>query len=203
MLILAMGDDDKYKRSPLVANFGTVVALVIGGALVLLVITSIIVAKYTGIHDGSEVTFSNKSVIAFFVVFLSYGFVAIFLVMLFTYRILSPFSRLITEMQAIVAGDLSKRLFLRGRDVYLIKNFVTDVNTVVDNLQTMHTLKDDLIKQIDSEGQQIISMLNNHPTLDEETKNAVFLYHEKVTTIVKGTEESAVTPPDLGTKSDT
>ncbi|MBF0518604.1 MAG: hypothetical protein HQK92_02660 [Nitrospirae bacterium] len=203
MLPLSMADGNNYKRSPLIANFGTVVALLIGGAVFLLVITSIIVAKYTGVQGATEVTFSNKSVIAFFVVFLSYGFVAIFLVMLFTYRILSPFSRLINEIQAILAGDLSKRLCLRDKDVYLIRNFVSDVNKVVDNLQTMHILKDDLTKQIDSEGQQIISMLNNHPALDKETKNAVFLYHEKVISIVKGTEESAVAPPDLSTKSDT
>ncbi|MEO5356167.1 MAG: methyl-accepting chemotaxis protein [Nitrospirae bacterium YQR-1] len=192
--------EEQFKRSPLISNFGTIVGLVIGGAVFLLIIVSIIVAKYTGGSGGSEVTFSNKSVIAFFVVFLSYGLVAIFLVMLFAYRLLSPFSRLINEMQYILSGDLSRRLYLRGKDVFLIKNFVTDVNKILDNLQSMHILKDELVKQVDSEGRQIISMLKDHPTLDDETKNAVFIYHEKVTSIVKGAEETPAAPPVSGTK---
>jgi hypothetical protein len=180
----AVGD-----RAAVTDRFHLIVALIILAAFLVAVGVSVMFGKHAADGAQSAVGSSGSGIVSFVVVFLSYGVAALLLVVFFSYRILSPFSRLLKEISVIIDGDYSKRLFLRGKDVYLIKHFVTDVNQLLDRLESMHILKSDIIKHIDSEGRQVIDLLDSDQNLSDETKKTILAYHEGMTSIVRKTPE--------------
>ncbi|MBF0592652.1 MAG: hypothetical protein HQL02_11255, partial [Nitrospirae bacterium] len=97
-------------RATLSEKHNLIVALIIL-ITVLLVMTVAIFTQRPVVHnDGINIT--QHSLLAFIVVFLCYGIAAVLLVMFFAYRILSPFGRLLKDMEAILSGDMTRRLFL-------------------------------------------------------------------------------------------
>ncbi|MBF0342792.1 MAG: methyl-accepting chemotaxis protein [Nitrospirae bacterium] len=175
-------------RATLSEKHNLVVALIIL-IVVLLVITVALFTHKPLIHSEG-VAGAQHSLLAFVVVFLCYGIAAILLVMFFAYRILSPFGRLLKDMEAVLSGDFTKRLFLRDKDVYLIKCFVRDVNTLLDNVEKMHLSHTELTDQIVSEGQQVMSLLENDNSIDDKTKEAILSYHERVKSIILKTKST-------------
>ncbi|MBF0317326.1 MAG: hypothetical protein HQL04_04055 [Nitrospirae bacterium] len=178
-----VGGEGSGSRATLSEKHNLIVALIIL-ITVLVVITVAILAHRPVIHNEG-VNITQHSLLAFIVVFLCYGIAAVLLVMFFAYRILSPFGRLLKDMEVILSGDMTRRLFLRDRDVYLIKCFVKNVNTLLDNVEKMHISRSELIDDIDSEGRAVMSLLENDNNMDDKTKEAVLSYHEKVKSIVK------------------
>jgi hypothetical protein len=184
-------------RAAVTDRFHMIVALIILAAFMVAVGVAVLFGRHTAQEVQAAGGGSGSSVLAFIVVFFSYGVASLLLVVFFSYRILSPFSRLLKEISVIIDGDYSKRLFLRDKDVYLIKHFVTDVNRLLDRLETMHVLKVDMIRHIDSEGRQVIDLLGSESSLSDETKKAIVAYHEGMTTIVsKAPEEKRVSRGD-------
>ncbi|KJR42200.1 membrane protein [Candidatus Magnetoovum chiemensis] len=128
---------------------------------------------------------SEVSVFSIFIVFFCYAVVAVMLIVYFLYRFLSPFKRLITEMEHILAGDTSIRLNLRDKDVFLIKHFVANVNGLIDKVEKMHVVNDEVIKKIDVEGQDILAMLENEHKISDSAKEKIVSYHESIKSIIK------------------
>ncbi|MBF0337539.1 MAG: hypothetical protein HQL05_06860 [Nitrospirae bacterium] len=169
-------------RATLSEKHNLIVALII--LITVLVVMTVAILVHRPVVHNEAINITQHSLLAFIVVFLCYGVAAVLLVMFFAYRILSPFGRLLKDMEVILSGDMSRRLFLRDKDVYLIKCFVRNVNTLLDNAEKMH-ISHDLINEIDSEGRQVISLLENDNNIDGKTKEAVVAYHEKVKSIMK------------------
>jgi methyl-accepting chemotaxis protein len=175
----------QLQRSMFANRLNLLIAVVIGITILLAVLVAVILKKYSGPIPGANAAMTYQGVIAFAVVFLSYGFASVLLIIFFVYRILSPFNRLLKDMDEILTGDIKKRLFLRDKDVFLIRNFVTDVNSLVDKLEQMHLVKDELVCHIDSEGQQVLSLLEKDKGLSSEVREAIISYHEKFIAIIK------------------
>lgn len=179
----------KRQRSAFADKLNILIAAVIGIAVILAVIVSIVLVKYYGQSQGqlqgASASTASHGAIGFAVVFLSYLVVSVFLVIFFVYRILSPFKRLLRDMDKILMGDIAKRLSLRDEDVFLIKEFVMGVNTLVAKLEQMHLIKDEFVLHIDAEGQKLLSLLEQDKGMSSDAREAVISYHKKFITIVK------------------
>ncbi|MBF0487052.1 MAG: hypothetical protein HQK98_02720 [Nitrospirae bacterium] len=161
------------------------IALVIGAAVIMVVVVAVILTKYSSPIQGANAAMTYRGVIAFSVVFLCYGVASIFLIVFFAYRILSPFKRLLKDMSEILGGDTTKRLSLRERDVYLVKEFVGGVNSIVDKLEQTRIIWDELVRHIDEEGQHLISLHSQDEQMGGKVKEAILSYHKKIVSIVK------------------
>ncbi|KJU86686.1 membrane protein [Candidatus Magnetobacterium bavaricum] len=175
-------------RATLSERHNLIVALII--LITVLVVMTVAIVAHQPVAHNEAVNITQHSLLAFIVVFLCYGIAAVLLVMFFAYRILSPFGRLLKDMEVILSGDMTRRLFLRDKDVYLIKCFVTNVNALLDNVEKMHISQSELIKDIDSEGRAVMSLLEQDNNMDGKTKEAILSYHDKVKSIVKSTPAS-------------
>lgn len=173
------------RRSRFVGKLGLLIAPVMGIAIVLAIVVAVILKKYAGTLQAADAAMTSRSAIAFAIVFLSYGVAAIFFVIFFVYRSLSPFKRLTSDMEDIVSGDTEKRLNLRDKDVYLIKDFVGSVNTLAAKHDQMHHIKDELHRYMDTEGQRLLSLVEQDDTMDGKVKAAIISYHKTITSIVR------------------
>ncbi|WP_420265231.1 hypothetical protein [Candidatus Magnetominusculus dajiuhuensis] len=161
------------------------IGVVVGAAVLLVVVVAVILTKYSGPIQGANAAMTYRGVIAFSVVFLSYGVASVFLIVFFAYRILSPFKRLLIDMEEILRENVNKRLSLRDNDVYLVKTFVVGVNSLVDKLQQMRLVRDELISHIDAEEEHVLSLLEQDNGLSGKVREAVLSYHKKIVSIVK------------------
>ncbi|MBF0564813.1 MAG: methyl-accepting chemotaxis protein [Nitrospirae bacterium] len=187
-----MDEPKSIERSLIAHRFNLLIAVIIGLAVIFIVGVALYLKRPGEIQT---VAFTQQSSFAFVVVFLCYGFVALLLVIFFAYRILSPFGRLLKEMENILSGDVSKRLYLRDQDVYLIRCFVENVNTILDRLQNMHIQRDELSRQIHTEGYDIVALVEKDESVSNETKEALITYHEKVKALIEAhREEPRVVP---------
>ncbi|KWT83507.1 hypothetical protein [Candidatus Magnetominusculus xianensis] len=173
------------QRSIFASRLNLLITAVIGITVLLAIVVAVILKKYSGPIQGANAAMTYQGAIAFALVFLSYGIAAIFLIMFFVYRILSPFKRMLKDMDEILTGDMQKRISLRDKDVFLIKEFVVGVNTLIAKLENMHTIKDELVCHIDAEGQQLISNLEQDEGISGKTRESVITYHKKIVSIVK------------------
>lgn len=173
------------QRSIFASRLNLLITAVIGITALLAIVVAVILRKYSGPIQGANAAMTYQGAIAFALVFLSYGIAAIFLIMFFVYRILSPFKRMLKDMDEILTGDMQKRISLRDKDVFMIKEFVVGVNTLIDKLENTHIIKDELICFIDTEGQHLISNLEQDKGMSETTRDAVISYHKKIVSIVK------------------
>ncbi|MCI4625273.1 MAG: hypothetical protein L3V56_04850 [Candidatus Magnetoovum sp. WYHC-5] len=180
----------KYKRPFLTERF-SIVAI---GAIIAVLSISIVFAYILGASSGDEkatalagnaldsknASVTGISVVSFFIVFLCYGFVAVLLVAFLFYKAFSPFNRLIEDMGHILSGDYKRRLFLRQKDVFLLRDFVGNVNELVEKVEKMHIVNDELIRSIDNEATEVFALLESDGQVNEKTKEAVTSYHNKV-----------------------
>ncbi|MBF0319814.1 MAG: hypothetical protein HQL01_08440 [Nitrospirae bacterium] len=179
------GSSPQRQRSIFAKRLNLLIGVIIGVTVLLVIVVAVILKKYSGPVQGADTAMSHQGAIAFASVFLSYGIAAILLIIFFVYRILSPFNRLLKDMNGILTGDVKKRLLLRDNDVFLIRTFVRDVNSLVDKLEKMHIIKDELVSHIDSEGQQVLSLLDKDKGISDEARVALISYHEKFIAIIK------------------
>jgi len=66
-----------------------------------------------------------------------YIVLVILLSVFFTHRLVGPFKRVEYEMKMITAGDLSRRLSVRGSDDLHVKHFVANVNEFISGFEEM------------------------------------------------------------------
>ncbi|MBF0516212.1 MAG: hypothetical protein HQK97_03695 [Nitrospirae bacterium] len=180
-----IGFSPQRQRTVFANRLNLLIAVVIGITVVLAVVVAIILKKYSGPMQQANAAMTYQGAIAFAVVFLSYGIAALFLIMFFVYRILSPFKRLLQDMDDILTGDMQKRLSLRDKDVFLLRDFVTGVNTLIGRLEQMHINKDELVNHIESDGQQLIALIDKEKAMSGKASDAVIAYHNKIVSIIQ------------------
>lgn len=116
----------------------------------------------------------------FVIIMVGYLAIVIFLTMLFSHRMLGPFQRLKTEMRLILAGESNRRLNVRSSDDIYIKSFISEVNRVIDHLDTLHNYKEDVTRQIDSEMLNLIALLEEAEMSKEKLRELILELHKKL-----------------------
>lgn len=188
-----MESDGTCKRNVIVERFNIVVVASIVAVLSISIVFAYIIGAQTDVstiditqvNGNSAAPSAGLSVVSFFIVFLCYGFVAILLVAFLFYRAFSPFNRLIDDMQHILAGDYKRRLFLRQKDISLLKCFIENVNELVEKVDKIHDGNKDLIVQIDKEAEAIFQLMDSGSAESNEAKEAFAKFHKNVKNMVE------------------
>ncbi|MCK4738960.1 MAG: hypothetical protein KAT46_03335 [Deltaproteobacteria bacterium] len=92
-------------------------------------------------------------------VFLVLGYVAIvgILSIIFSTRLVGPFKRLEYEMSLIKIGDLSKRLGLRTEDDLHLRNFIININELIDGFEKMSISYSELNSEVSLTLERVLS----------------------------------------------
>ncbi len=131
-----------------------------------------------------SVSTSGDNFLSFMIVLFSYGFAGFFLILFFTYRIMSPFIRLVNDMEHIVSGNYNRRLFLRGNDTGIMKSFIERINKILDLLENNHNSNNRLCSVIDTELAEVIELLNQNKLTEERRNNLLDSFREKITLVI-------------------
>ena len=67
---------------------------------------------------------------------IGYVLIVAVLAVFFSYRLLGPFVRLEYEMRCVRKGECGRRLTLRDKDDVHVRNFVSEVNGLLEDLET-------------------------------------------------------------------
>ncbi len=116
----------------------------------------------------------------FVVVMAGYIVIVVVLTLLFSHRLIGPFQRLRTEMRLIRAGDYHRRLNVRNNDDIYIRSFITEVNDLLEEFDTAGRSRQDLIKYIDSEMMDLISVLEKEEISRDKLRERVLACHRKL-----------------------
>ncbi len=119
----------------------------------------------------------------FFIIMAGYVIIVVVLTMLFSHRLIGPFQRLKTEIRLIVAGDYRRRLNVRTNDDIYIRSFVSEVNKMLDNVETMCNYRGNVNKEIDSELLKLISDIETGDPTKEQMRERVLSLHNKLTNL--------------------
>jgi signal transduction histidine kinase len=116
----------------------------------------------------------------FFIVMLGYVVIVVVLTMLFSHRLIGPFQRLKSEIRLIIAGDYFRRLTVRKNDDVYIRSFIDEINRILDELEKLHSYKEDIVKHIDSELLNFISLIEEGDYSKDKLREAILSFHKKV-----------------------
>ena len=119
----------------------------------------------------------------FFIIMAGYVLIVVILTMIFSHRLIGPFQRLKTEIRLIVAGDYHRRLNVRTNDDLYIRSFISEVNKMLDNVETICNYKDNMNKEIDSELLKLISDIEKGESSKEQMRERVLSLHNKLKTL--------------------
>ncbi len=151
--------------------------------IILFVLLLVIFVSYFASKD--TITLEYRF-ISFIVVFLCFGIGAFLLSLMFAYRLLSPLNRILEETKQILSGDYHRRLHLRPQDSSLFRYFIAEVNIIIERLEQLNHQNEQLIKQIDEDLKQIVSMIERNDVSEYDIKNALISFKEKTNSIAKG-----------------
>jgi signal transduction histidine kinase len=126
----------------------------------------------------------------FFIVMIGYVVIVVVLTMLFSHRLLGPFQRLKSEIRLIIAGDYYRRLTVRKNDDVYIRSFIDEVNRILNELEKLHSYKEDIEKHIDAELLNFISLIEEGDHSREKLREAVLSFHKKVKSLEHATPHS-------------
>ncbi|RJQ44025.1 MAG: hypothetical protein C4538_11130 [Nitrospiraceae bacterium] len=121
----------------------------------------------------------------FIIVMAGYIIIVVVLTMLFSHRLIGPFQRLKTEIRLIIAGEYARRLSVRKSDDVYIKSFINEVNKILTELERMHSYREGMAKQIDSELLGFISLIEEGETTKEKLREMVLSFHKKIKSLEK------------------
>ncbi len=150
--------------------------------MVLWALLSVAFFTYAAIEIGEKI---ERGPLYFTIVVVGYAVIVIILTLVFTHRFLGPFERLKTELKLIRTGDYQKRFHVRSKDDFYLRSFIMEVNKVLEDLEKVHTSKEELCKKIDSELLSIRSHIEKREITKEELIKAVISLQKKVEDLLK------------------
>ncbi|RJQ22821.1 MAG: hypothetical protein C4560_01910 [Nitrospiraceae bacterium] len=116
----------------------------------------------------------------FAVVMAGYLLIVIVLTLLFSHRLIGPFQRLKTEIRLIVAGEYRRKLNVRRNDDLYIRSFIVEVNKILDEFEKLHNYREDVMKNVDSELLNMISIIEEREPSRERLREAVLSFRKKI-----------------------
>jgi signal transduction histidine kinase len=114
----------------------------------------------------------------FLIIMGGYGLIVVILTMLFSHRLIGPFQRLKAEIKIIIAGDYRRRLIVRGNDDIYIRSFINEINKLLDEIEKMHTYREDVNRHIDAQFMKLISEVETGHTTKEQTRESILSMHK-------------------------
>lgn len=99
------------------------------------------------------------NIIYFAVILLGYCFFVLMISMIVSHRFIGPFSRLRIELRMALAGKYDHRLHARGGDHLFIKNFLEEINKLLDRNERLSRLVQELPGTITDEISRVSSSL--------------------------------------------
>ncbi|MBI5285997.1 MAG: hypothetical protein HY878_00190 [Deltaproteobacteria bacterium] len=108
-------------------------------------------------------------------VFLTIGYITVIaiLAILFSHRFVGPFKRLEYEMKIVSKGELDRRLTIRNRDDFHVRNFVAYVNEFIENFEEISREYSKLNSTVSSQLGDIIKKIEAGDYNPEEIKNTL------------------------------
>lgn len=102
---------------------------------------------------------SAHNIIYFAIILLGYCFFILMISMTVSHRLIGPFSRLRIELRMALAAKYDHRLHARGGDHLFIKNFLEEINKLLDRNERLSRLVQELPRTINDESSRVSSNL--------------------------------------------
>ncbi|MEW6603028.1 MAG: hypothetical protein AB1499_18800, partial [Nitrospirota bacterium] len=90
------------------------------------------------------------------------------------------FERLNTEMRLIRSGEYHRRLSVRKNDDIYIRSFIKEVNMILEEYEKVTQYKRDLIRHIDSDLIEIITLIEEGENSRDKLREGVLSFHKKL-----------------------
>ena len=117
---------------------------------------------------------------ALIIVIIGYAVIVFALTYFFSHRFLGPFERLKTDMSIILGGFYHRRLITRDKDDIYIRSFVKEVNTMLDEFESLCISRQALTDIIKNDVKGIMDLLDDEGSSKEDLRGAVLALKEKL-----------------------
>ncbi|MEE8329816.1 MAG: hypothetical protein V3R54_07800 [Thermodesulfovibrionia bacterium] len=124
------------------------------------------------------------SILPLLFVILAVVSIVIIITLFFSHRLLGPFDRLKKEMELIKSGDYQRRLRLRSKDDKDLQSLITEINSGLDEFEKIHSSREKLLNELDSELSALLSSDEEKDALKEKQSQAFLSLHEKVRSLI-------------------
>ncbi|MBI5026852.1 MAG: hypothetical protein HZC12_09070 [Nitrospirae bacterium] len=124
----------------------------------------------------------TNGLLAFALIAIGYLFLVVVLSVLFTRYFIGPFDRLLSEIRFIKKGHFDKKLKIRLRDDQRLKNFIDEVNGLIEMINTATSVnKEEFRNTFNKELFTLLKLAESNPSAEELSK-AVLALQTKVET---------------------
>jgi hypothetical protein len=117
---------------------------------------------------------------ALIIVIIGYAAIVFALTYYFSHRFIGPFERLKTDMSIILGGFYHRRLLTRDQDDIYIRSFVNEVNTMLDEFESLCISRQALLDIIKNDMKGIMNLLDDQGSSKEDLRESLSALQEKL-----------------------